>query len=420
MKRLQVVPAIMLVLAMTCLSCSEWVSSVEPLTDEVDDSLLTSEKEVPFVLAGVQGRWASYYSVMTRVAGLISDELFWETNVPNTGNAIWGEWNGNVPFLLTRTGTFEWDAAGETRFFADDLVRRVGEIDFVDKNLEKEALFWGYFIGGFARFSYAAWWGLTQTEGGGVITDDLDKPGEFIPSQEMYGLALEKLALALGHADAYQAKVVHSLMARIHLFRQDYASAATEAGAGLIEGDPPFQALFSAAGFWNNWWVFAGGANKTNPVDFRFRDYHIGDAAEAARIPLIVAKGGDGVTDYYFQAIVTRRDDPLDVITWQEMALILAEIALRNNDTGAALRHINQVRAAHGLADKSAADLNTDILGILGLNLIVEERDKELIMHGMRLVDQRRFDIWHRPGGWQYALIPINERERNPNIPDFP
>ena len=84
---------------------------------------------------------------------------------------------------------------------------------------------------------------------------------------------------------------------------------------------------------------------------------------------------------------------------------MLAELAIRDGDTGAALPLVNSVRAAAGVDALDAVD---------GLQTIIDERDKQLFAQGIRLVDQRRFNIWHL-GGDTWRFLPITESERNDN-----
>ena len=70
-----------------------------------------------------------------------------------------------------------------------------------------------------------------------------------------------------------------------------------------------------------------------------------------------------------------------------------AELALRLGDAAGALTQINLVRLSHGLTALDSVDMD----------VVIVERDKELVTLGMRLIDQRRFGLWHLPGDrWQY------------------
>jgi len=121
------------------------------------------------------------------------------------------------------------------------------------------------------------------------------------------------------------------------------------------------------------------------------------------------------------------------------MELILAEVAINAGDNGTGLMHINTVRAYHGLDEYTMADMMAydnpaggasttggaiqagvsvnNYTGALGL--LIEERDKTLWLKGTRIVDQKRFGLWHLPDGKfkNYMPIPRSETNVNPNVP---
>jgi hypothetical protein len=100
-------------------------------------------------------------------------------------------------------------------------------------------------------------------------------------------------------------------------------------------------------------------------------------------------------------------------LTWQENELMLAECELRLADNAAsALARINTVRTSYtGLRALPAGTTAT-------LDLIYTERDKELFLTGMRIIDQRRFNRWHlRSDTWRYMPIVQPEINNNPNLP---
>ena len=145
------------------LSCEKWSTSVDPLIDRVEDARLTSESQIPFVINGVKTRFASTHDVLMLLSCLLSDEMFFDANVPNATYPSFRDIDVGQITLDNNSVDGAYNALGELRFFADDLVRRVGAIGtFADANLKNEALFWGNFFGGVARYFYATYFGLTE------------------------------------------------------------------------------------------------------------------------------------------------------------------------------------------------------------------------------------------------------------------
>ncbi len=397
---------IVLMLATFFVGCEDFVQNIDPLLSAVEDDRLNSEGQVNFLINGVLARFASTYDNMTVLADGLSDALFFDYNVPNATFPTFQEIDEGDIRLDNNSVDGVLNGLGEMRFLADDLVRRVNEnISFNDQAKKQEALFYGNFIGGVARYMYATYIGLNPTEGGGVID-----AGPFIPSSEMYDLAVEKFTEAIANAPSdWHARVVHTMLARIELFRGNYTAAANHAAQGLQEGDDPFQALYTIE-VNNYWWVQAGIGRHQWVVDYRFKGYVDADPAEASRIPLAAITGNDGTTTYYIQ-VKYDRDTPLTLVSWQEAELIQAEVEVRNGDAASALARVNKVRASHGLAPLASVDLD----------VIYEERDKEFFTLGLRLPDQRRFNRWHLPAGtWMYLPITQSERNANPNLPQIP
>lgn len=390
-------------------SCEDWVSDVDPLIDRVEDERLNTPDQVGFLILGVKTRFATTHDVLIVLADLLSDQLFFDTNVPNATFPTFAEIDqGNIRLDNNSVDGVFFDL-GELRFFADDLVNRVTErIEFSDEeqSIKEDALFNGYLYGGIARYFYAAYFGLNPDEGGGVIDN-----GPFIPSDAMYDSALVKLNKALEHVNHlsdkdYWIRVINSIKARIYLLKGDYVNAKTCAENGLVNGDAPFQSLHSSESD-NYYWQQAGPGRTQCVADWRFKDYIVEDPLEANRVKLDSIMGNDGRM-YYRQGKYLQKESPIDFISWQENNLILAEIALRNGDNTTALNLVNEVRQSHGLSDLTEIDMTT----------LMVEKDKELCFTGLRLLDQRRIEgLWHLPAGaWKY--LPITERERNinPNI----
>jgi len=430
MKKLFYMPMVAALLLVVFLSCSDYVSSVDALIDRIEDERLNDEAQINFVMTGVKARFAQQFDNMCFYSSLLSDEGIFDSNVPNATYPSYNEMDQNIQIQMTTPNTY-WSGVCGFRFHADNLIERMSKVTFSNATLEKNAKFTAYFYGGVARYFLGTYFGLNENQGGGVISSETET-GVFIPTAQMYDLALEKFAIALDVSpDAYTTRVIHSVMARVYLFDGDYANARTHAAAGMVSGDDPFQALYSVDS--ENGWYWAGGNGRTQvAIDPRFYRYVVEDNTEGTIWDQngtiagnVVFGTGErvqlwqilGVNDslYNIQNKFANNTDPIDFMSWQENELMLAELDLRDGNAGSALTHINNVRASHGLANKGAADMN----------LLIEERDKELFCQGMRLPDQRRFNIWHLPSarqevqheGWKFIPIPYNERDRNDNIP---
>lgn len=387
-------------------SCEDYATNVQPLIDKVEDEMLTGESQVPFVINGVKTRFATIHDQLMMMGCLLSDELFFNTNLPGASWPQFSEIDLGQIMIDNNSVTNMSLVLGELRFFADDLVRRVGEITFTDNALKERALYEGNFFSGIARYFYATYIGLSEEQGGGTIDN-----GPFIPSDQMYDLAIEKFKEALRHTnDAYQVRLTNSLLARSYLFKGDFANALTHAQAGLVSGDEPFQGLHSVEAA-NYFWIHAGVGRTQGGADFRFQGYIESDPKEANRVIIEALTGNDGTTTYYRQAKYPDQDSPVTFMSWQENELMLAELDLRAGNSGGALNRINSVRASHGIDPLTAADMT----------VLIQERDKELCFTGVRLPDQRRFNAdyntWHLASGlWQYLPIPDRERSINPNL----
>ena len=379
-------------------ACSNFVDEVDPIIDQVENDLLNDESQIPFLSTGIKVRFATTHDQLVVLADGLSDQFIFDQNVPNATFPTFREVDEGVILLDNNSVDGMFFDLGELRFFADDLVSRVNSITFQDAEVKREAEFTGNLYGGIARYFFAAYMGLSENQGGGVIDN-----GPFIPSAEMYNLALEKLQEALALANpGREARVVNSIIARIHLVTGNTAGALQFAQAGMVSGDAAFQSLHSGEST-NFVWQQAGRGRNQFVLDPRFLAYVSADPLEAVRVPFEDILGTDGVTVYQRQIKYGNFDVPIDLMSWQENELMLAELELTGNNASA-LARVNAVRASHGLA----------ALGALDLAGLLVERDKELFLTGARLLDQRRHNLFHLPAGaWQF--LPITERERNNN-----
>ena len=166
----------------------------------------------------------------------------------------------------------------------------------------------------------------------------------------------------------------------------------------MAKRDASYDAIYDSE-VTNPWHFWSGGGRRQFVVSRRFEEYLAEDPEEASRIPILQT------SSRYRQNKYTAVDSPIPFLTWQEMQLIRAEVAVRSNAPGTALEFINTIRKFYRLSVISEDPTLDDVL---------VERDKELFCTGLRLVDQRRTGSWHLPlGTWQY--IPISQRERDSN-----
>ncbi len=458
-------------------SCEDWVSDVDPLSDQVEDGDLTSEEYLDFLLKGVLGNmgtgseFTGLPHIIWRVAGFSDEFIHGEVDfAPDHSNFV-----QDIPMDLNFVAN-DWDNYHQIRFHADDLLNRASGMTISNDALKQRVHWWGNVVGGLMRMYLADHWGLTQDgqNPGAVITTieqiDNGQTGSFQTSAEIRAAAREMFTTALSYdpGDTYAGvngnptKIVWSLIARTYLFDGNYSQAKSAAEKGLQQGDEPFQLAHTAA-YKNYMWYDAGRNNVLFSANTRFVDYVVADRLEGEiisnlteenadskslrgpegdglghksqedvrdgldnpneRLPLWELEGDANLA--YCQDIYDGRADDLDLIDWREMELILAEVAIRDGNNATGLTHINNVRTSHGLnaltvdqltgftpSATSGAGTTTGALGLL-----IEERDKTLWMKGVRLVDQKRFDLWHLGANtWPYIPIPDSEILNNPNV----
>jgi len=391
-------------LALPCVvvlaACNDYVTDLDPFIDVIEDAELDSPDKVPFLIRGVKQQLAYTIDDLYVNAAGLSDEFIFDTRMPGAVFPQFREMDNGYPQLINFQAQDINTNIGRLRLVSDDLVRRIQGMHGLDDAQRKEAEFIGNFYGGIARYLGATYLGLEPNRGGAAINK-----GPFIPSAELYDQAVQLMQAALPNADAYWQKVVHSVIAKAYLYKGDYAAAATHAAQGLVEGDAPFQVLYTSQNQ-NYFDVEAGSQRGQFTADPRFHDYVVADPAEANRLPLR-AVAASGVT-FYVQQKYPGPSSPIDIASWQENNLIRAEVIVRGAATGDALALINAVRASHNIGP---------LAGPVTLDVIYVERDKELFLTGARLPDQRRFDRWHLAADtWRYIPIDQRERDHNPNL----
>ncbi|NBC18269.1 MAG: hypothetical protein GVY18_13240 [Bacteroidetes bacterium] len=387
-------------------ACDSFVDDTDDLIDTIQDDALNDAEQVPFMINGVQDMFAESLDDLTVLSDGLSDAFIFDQDVPNATFPTYRDTDNGDFTLDNNSVDGVAQSLGEYRLLADTLLTRIENIDQLGPDeggfdedtqaLRQQALYVANLHGGIARYMLGTYFSLNagpsaQAQPGGAINRS-----PLIPQSQLYSDALAKMQTALESAPGdYERRVTNSLIARVHLFSGDFGSAQQAAQQGLQPGDDPYQALYSIQDA--NSWHFAAGRGRNQFVaDPRFSE-------DDPRTPVEPLEGNSGAI-YYRQTVYTAQDSPINFMDWQENTLMLAELAMRNGDDGTALDLVNQVRE----------DAGVDALDSVDMQTIIDERDKVLFARGLRLVDQRRFDLWHLPQGtWRF--LPITERERNDN-----
>lgn len=387
-------------------SCKDFVSNTDSLIDRIEDSKLNDPAQIPFLISGLKTKFSTATSYTIVLSDVLSDLFNKNPYIISENSYSYDEIVLGTISLNNGFITKAYRYLGEARFYADNFVERVLKEKIADQELKRKALFTGKFYGGYTRFLYATYFGLSETNGGSPVNG-----GKFISSDKLYTQAINLFMEALESTnDPWQKRLTNSMIAKSYLYQENYVKAAAFALKGLSIGDPPFSIQFSGqSGYYNRYYLFAGKILLQFIIDNRFPKYIEAEPNEANRIKI------DSVNSYFnknvflfYQTKYNNLDSPEDLISWQENSLMLAELALRNQaSAGNALTLVNEVRSSHNISPLNNVDLET----------IYTERDKELFCTGNRLPDERRFNKFHLPAGrWQYLPVPAEERDRNNNL----
>jgi len=208
---------------------------------------------------------------------------------------------------------------------------------------------------------------------------------------------------------------INALLARYNLMAGNYAVAATE--AQLVPEAAASEFRFSAT---DRNSVYDIMYNSGNPYQVRARQLLRDEAEEGdARVGYWVI--ADTITGANFELDHLNQyrtaETPLPVYLPDEMTLIRAEAAARQNDLATAITHINQVRTQCDVTTEPAACLEPIDAGDLPtqddvLQEVLRQRRYELYLQGLRFEDLRRFDA---PRKYDALPIPLSECTRNAN-----
>jgi hypothetical protein len=318
-----------------------------------------------------------------------------------------------------------WSGSQQARWLAESAVARFQEILGADASSSKyvaEANLWA----GYANRLLGENMCEAVIDGGPAMnhTEYLNR------AKEQFSQAI---SVAQTAGEGTLGTAAYAGRAAVNVQLGDWASAAAD--AANVPTDFVFQLRFYNIGddYQQNRiaWASMNQPYKAHSQwNTWYADYH--DASGDARVAYTrtddVGTGAlecCGVIDWWPQAKYDRAS-PMDLSTGSEMRLVEAEALLRDNQMGAAVDKINEVRAAAGVAPIEPASTEA------AWTLLKRERGIDLWLEGRRLGDLRRWDDDSTPGALdakemvgaashlqvQDLCFPISktERDRNPNI----
>lgn len=167
-------------------------------------------------------------------------------------------------------------------------------------------------------------------------------------------------------------------------------------------------------------WYASGNAFQMRPEDAFRLDAEDGDQRVGYWVEAADIDGAVGPLDELVR--YASADDDYPVYLPQEMTLIRAEVAARNDQLLVAIDLINEVRTqCSSPVDEPLACL--DPVTVLDLptqqdvlDEILRQRRYELYLQAVRWADFRRFGV-SLPTGYSFMPVPVTECDRNSNTP---
>lgn len=443
MRKITHLGILLLIASFTFVACENWVQNTEPQIDVIEDDLLNDPDQIEFLITGVEARFAFTYTRLGLIADLTADQLIFDEVMDLATFPTYREIGSNYSGLgdntvfTNNTNRGAYNALMGWRLLADDLVDRVDGLEGLDADVANRANFIGNLHGAVSRYMigfYLEDFACGPTAGVGTsgqeCIDDFGGPinaSAIIRAGDMaVNEILPRLATAEQFATPAQVRVINTLRARMHLFLGNYGASFAAAQNGMQPGDAPFQSLHSVQAA--NEYFFAAGDGRIQVIpDYRFAQYIEDNPEEANRVKLKQAPASLVNIDEprFQQDMYPVQQSSMDFLTWQENHLILAELAALRGQAGDPLALVNAVRDSHEIGA---------LPGPVTEQVIIEERDKELFLQGVRMFDLLRFGIWNAEvlgtpgvdgsiagdpvGPWRGIPIPNDERNDNPCIAD--
>lgn len=306
-----------------------------------------------------------------------------------------------------------WNAAHRARWTAEDGVRRMrailGEEDFARSRAAAEALL---YVGFTNRL-------LAENMCQAIIDGGPPEP-RTVHFQRAADAFTEALAIAERIGDAALVDAARAGRASARVGLGDWAGARSDAEA--VPSGFAFQVRFDGGEDARSNRVAAGSTavQRAHTAWGTFYQTYY-ETTSDPRVPWETDAANPETRNglpWLFQAKYDDREAPIDLVTWEEMRLIVAEAALRSGDVGGAMAEIDALRAAAGVDPWPVDGLES------AWTALKRERGIELWLEARRLWDLHRWIEEGIPGEAEDmtgrdTCFPIGaiEQGTNPNVP---
>ncbi|MDE3003698.1 MAG: RagB/SusD family nutrient uptake outer membrane protein [Gemmatimonadota bacterium] len=299
--------------------------------------------------------------------------------------------------LWDQVGT-QWTTAHRARFMGDEAIRRIQALESADQ--DQTLLAQAHLYAGYTNRLLGEQMCQAVYDGGPAEANSdshLQKAIEHFNSAASLGAGDIALAAAAGRASA-------------HLMLGNWASAVAD--AGTIPAGFSYSARYFAIGddTQSNRIYVAGKAQpyKAHSQIFTWIEQYNPETGGVANTDPRVSwrvsgENGDaassccGVIAWNPQTKYTNDDSPIELSSYEEMQLILAENEIMNNgDIGQGMAIINALRTAAGVATEAVPATQAE-----AMTLLKREHAIEMWLEGRRLPAMRRWQASGTPGDLQ-------------------
>jgi hypothetical protein len=375
----------------------------------VDDEELDTPESIAPLVAGMARTLSTAVGFLSQTGLIASREMVYGGAGEDLGATLAQAAGELTPVDSDR----HWNASHQARWTAEDGVRRIrsilGEEEFARSRRAAEALL---YVGFSNRL-------LAENMCQGIV--DGGSPGprtvHFQRAADAFG---EALAIAERIGDAELAAAAHAGRASARVGLGDWSGARADAEA--VPAGFAFQARYDGGEDARSNRVAAGSSvvQRAHTAWGTFYQTYYEETADP-RVQWETDPANPMTRNglpWLFQAKYEDEDTPIDLVSWEEMRLIVAEARLRDGDVAGAMAEINELRAAAGVEPWPVADLES------AWTALKRERGIELWLEARRLWDLHRWLQEGTPGEAEDmtgrdTCFPIGaiEQGTNPNVP---